>query len=103
MLEGLSYEVATETGSMAALERFKADPEQFDLIITDMTMPKMTGDRLSQEILKIRPDMPIILCTGYSNRISEEKAQELGIRKYIDKPIEMVTLARSVREVLDGK
>ena len=99
----MGYEVATETDSLAALERFKADPEQFDLIITDMTMPKMTGDRLSQEILKIRPDMPIILCTGYSNRISEEKAQELGIRKYIEKPIEMVNLARSVREVLDGE
>ncbi len=67
-----------------------------------MTMPKMTGDRLTQEILKIRPDTPIILCTGYSNRISEEKAKELGIRKYIEKPIEMVNLARSVREVLDG-
>ena len=74
MLEGLGYEVATETGSMAALERFKADPEQFDLIITDMTMPKMTDDRLSQEILKIRPDMPIILCTGYSQNLRGESS-----------------------------
>jgi len=63
----------------------------------------MTGDRLAAEVLKIRSDMPIILCTGYSQRMSEERAQELGIRKYIEKPIEMENLARSVREVLDER
>ena len=67
-----------------------------------MTMPRMTGDKLAQEILKIRSDMPIIICTGYSQRMSEERAQKLGIRKYIEKPIEMESLARSVREALDG-
>ena len=85
------------------MEFFRANPDQIDLVITDMTMPHMTGDRLAEEILKIRPDMPIILCTGYSQRMSEERAQELGIRKYIEKPIEMENLARSVREVLDGQ
>jgi response regulator RpfG family c-di-GMP phosphodiesterase len=67
-----------------------------------MTMPHMTGDKLAMEMLKIRSDLPIILCTGYSDRISEESALEFGIRKYIEKPIETVKLARSVREVLDG-
>ena len=102
-LERLGYKVIPKTDPLEALEFFSANPDQIDLVITDMTMPHMTGDRLTQEILKIRSDMPIILCTGYSSRISEDKAQELGIRKYIDKPIEMLILARSVREVLDGK
>jgi len=66
-----------------------------------MTMPKMTGDKLVQAILEIRPDMPTILCTGHSDRISKESAQELGIRKYIEKPIEREALARSIRVVLD--
>ena len=77
--------------------------DQFDAIITDMTMPRMTGDRLAAEVLKIRPRMPVIICTGYSERMSAKKAVALGVRKYIEKPIEMETLARSVREVLDGK
>ena len=102
-LERLGYKVIPKTDPLEALEYFHTNPDQIDLVITDMTMPKMTGDRLAQEILKIRLDMPIILCTGYSNKISEEKAQEIGIRKYIEKPIEKVNLARSVREVLDGK
>jgi PAS domain S-box-containing protein len=102
-LERLGYKVTPQTDSSEALKLFLYDPNQFDLVITDMTMPRMTGDKLTQEILKIRADMPIILCTGYSERMSSERAQELGIRKYIEKPIEMETLARSVREVLDGK
>jgi len=67
-----------------------------------MTMPHMTGDRLSSEALKIRPDIPIILCTGYSEKISQEGAEELGIRKYIEKPLTKEILANSVRKVLDG-
>ena len=102
-LERLGYKVTGKTDPSEALEFFRSDPNQFDLVITDMTMPRMTGDKLAQEVLKIRSDIPIIICTGYSNRMSEAKAQELGIRKYIEKPIEMENLARSVREVLDGK
>ena len=102
-LERLGYKVTGKTNPSEALEFFRSDPNQFDLVITDMTMPRMTGDKLAQEVLKIRSDIPIIICTGYSNRMSEAKAQELGIRKYIEKPIEMENLARSVREVLDGK
>ena len=88
MLEGLGYEVATETGSMVALERFKADLEQFDLIITDMT-----GDKLAGEITKIRPEIPMILCTGFNSSISEEKAKELGFRAFVMKPLSEWNLA----------
>jgi CheY-like chemotaxis protein len=102
-LERLGYKVTGKTDPSEALKLFRSDPIQFDLVITDTTMPHMTGDRLAQAILKIRSDIPVIICTGYSNRISEARAQELGIRKYIEKPIEMENLARSVREVLDGK
>jgi len=102
-LEKLGYTVIPKTDPSEALEFFRAKTDQIDLVITDMTMPHMTGDRLAEEILKIRPNMPIILCTGYSQRISSEKAQELGIRKYIEKPIEIENLARSVKEVMDGR
>ena len=102
-LERLGYKVTTKTDPSEALEFFRINSDQIDLVITDMTMPKMTGDKLAQEMLKIRSDVPIILCTGYSNRVSKESARELGIRKYIEKPIEMEKVARSVREVLDGR
>ena len=102
-LERLGYNVIPKTDPLEALEFFRANPDQIDLIISDMTMPHMTGDKLAQEILNIRPEMPIILCTGYSERMSEDRAQEIGVRKYIEKPIEKETLARAVREVLDGK
>jgi PAS domain S-box-containing protein len=102
-LERLGYKVIGETDPSEALEFFRTNPDQIDLIISDMTMPHMTGDKLAQEILNIRSDMPIILCTGYSKRMSEDRAQEIGIRKYIEKPIEMANLARSIREVLDGQ
>ena len=101
MLESLGYKVTTRTSSIEALELFKAQPDQFDLVITDMTMPKMTGDHLAKELMKIRPDIPIIICTGHSGRISEEKASSLSIRKFVMKPIVMSDIAKTVREVLD--
>ena len=73
------------------------------LIITDMTMPRMTGDRLAAEILKIQPNMPVIICTGYSERMFSKKAEALGVGKYIEKPIDLRNLASSLREVLDEK
>ena len=100
-LERLGYEVEARTDPMEALELFRADPDQFDLVITDMTMPHITGDNLVKEILKIRPDMPTILCTGFSEKIDEEKAKEIGIRGYIEKPFDRGTLSRIVRNVLD--
>lgn len=102
-LERLGYTVDGHVDHTEALTVLLSNPHKFDLVITDMTMPRMNGDRLAQGILAIRSDMPIILCTGYSQKMTDEKARELGIRKYIEKPIEMERLARSVREVLDGK
>ena len=100
-LERLGYRVEAKTNSIEALELFRADHDQFDLVITDMTMPHITGDKLVKEILKIRPDMPTILCTGFSEKIDEEKAKEIGVREYIEKPFDRGKLSRLVRKVLD--
>ena len=101
ILERLGYEVEARTSSLEALELFKIKSEKFDLVITDMTMPKMTGDDLAREILKIRKNIPIILCTGYSKKISEGKAEALGVRALVMKPIVAEQLATIVRRVLD--
>ncbi|MGD8447631.1 MAG: response regulator [Desulfobacterales bacterium] len=100
-LEGLGYHVETRTNPVEALELFHRNHDQFDLVITDMTMPQMTGDRLVKEILKIRPDMPTILCTGFSENIDEEKAKEIGVCQYIEKPFNRSVLASTVRKALD--
>ena len=100
-LERLGYNVKSTTKPMEALEWFRTDPDQFDVIITDMTMPQMTGDRLAAEVLKIRPHLSVIICTGYSERMSAKKAETLGVSKYIEKPIGLRNLASSIREVLD--
>jgi PAS domain S-box-containing protein len=100
-LERLGYQVEARTNPLEALELFGADPGQFDLVITDMTMPHITGDKFLIEILKIRPDIPTILCTGFSEKIDEKKAGEIGIRGYIEKPFDKGKLSRLVREVLD--
>jgi len=76
-------------------------PEKFDIVITDMTMPNMTGVQLAQKLLEIRPDIPIIICTGFSTKIDDEKAKAAGIRGYITKPIVKSELAKKIREVLD--
>jgi len=101
MLERLGYHVVTRTDGREALELFRERPDDFDLIITDMTMPNMTGDELGKNIISLRPDFPIIICTGYSQHISEEKAKALGIKGFIMKPIIMKDLAHIVRNVLD--
>ena len=102
MLERLGYRVECRTSSIEALELFKNRPDQFDLVITDMTMPNLTGDKLTRQIMNIRPDIPVILCTGFSEQIGEESAKALGIREFIFKPLVMDKLAGSVRKVLDG-
>ncbi len=103
MLERLGYEVDTKMSSIEALELFRSNPNQFDLIITDMTMPLMTGDKLVIEILNIRPDIPIILCTGFSEKIDEKKAKAIGAADYIEKPLHKHDFAFRVRKVLDRK
>jgi PAS domain S-box-containing protein len=101
VLEQLGYQVEAFSSSVKALELFKAGPDKFDLIITDMTMPKMTGAKLAQEVLAVRPDMPMILCTGFSEIINEEKAHNIGFKEYIMKPISIDQIARSIRRALD--
>ena len=102
MLGRLGYEVVTRTSSIEALELFRAKPDHFDLVLTDMTMPGLTGDSLAKELMKIRPDIPIILCTGFSEKITEQKAKDMGIRAYAMKPFVMRNMAKTIRKVLDG-
>jgi len=101
-LEMQGYQVEAKNNPVDALELFRSNPDRFDLIITDMAMPKMTGDKLAQAILSVRPEMPIILCSGYSDRIDVEKAAALSIRKYIEKPLNMSDFMISIRKVLDA-
>jgi PAS domain S-box-containing protein len=101
MIEHLGYKVVTRTSSIEALELFRAKPDQFDLVITDMTMPQMTGDKLAGELMKIRPDIPVVLCTGYSQRMTEKKARNIGIREFAMKPLVIQQLANIIRKVLD--
>ncbi|MBN2297330.1 MAG: cache domain-containing protein, partial [Deltaproteobacteria bacterium] len=101
MLESLGYAVTTTTDSVHALDLFRSNPNLFDLVITDMTMPKMTGETLVQEMFKIRSDIPVILCTGYSDIMSEEKSRKMGIRDFALKPILKKDLAAKIRAVLD--
>jgi len=103
MLAELGYEVETRISSVEALETFRADPDKFDLVITDLTMPHMTGEKLTREIMKIRPDTPVILCTGFLGLITEEKAMEIGIKEFIIKPLVTIELAKAVRRVLDER
>ncbi len=100
ILHRLGYEVVTRTSPLEALELFKRRPMDFDLVISDQTMPGMTGDFLAQEILKIRPGMPIILCTGYSRRIDERRAREKGLSALVMKPILVHEIDAAVRRAL---
>jgi PAS domain S-box-containing protein len=103
MLESLGYSVASRTGSAEALELFRSDPGSFDLVITDYTMPGLNGCELAREILRIRPDVPVILCTGFSEQISSEKALGLGLTAFLMKPFSRKEIAELVRSVLDQK
>jgi len=101
MLGRLGYEVVSTTSSMEALELFRIEPDQFDLVITDTTMPDMTGDRLAHKLMEVRPDIPVILCTGYSERICEKGAMAIGIRAFVVKPVVKSEIAETIRKVLD--
>jgi CheY-like chemotaxis protein len=102
VLNQLGYHVEARNSSIAALKLFRNHPDRFDLVITDMTMPNMTGLQLAREMLHIRPDIPIILCTGFSHTVNEEKAKEIGIREFIMKPISIGEIARVIRRALDN-
>ena len=101
MMEGLGYIVTSEIDSNKALETFKANPAHFDLVITDQSMPQMSGVELVSEILKVRADIPIILCSGYSSKVSEDNYKDTGINMYLYKPYTIKELSETVRKVLD--
>ena len=101
MLQYVGYTVTSRTSSIEALEAFRAQPSRYDMVITDMTMPNMTGVALAREIHRVRSDIPIIICTGFSEFINEAEAGRLGIQKLIMKPLFMKDLALAIRDVLD--
>ncbi|MDQ5986399.1 MAG: Sensor histidine kinase RcsC [Syntrophus sp. SKADARSKE-3] len=101
MLTSLGYHVTGVTSSIEALNLFQTEPQCYDIVITDMTLPKMTGIVLSRKILKIRPDIPIILCSGSRESETEEKAKATGIRAYLTKPLTRKELSSVIREILD--
>lgn len=103
MLERLGYRVEARSSSVEALSAFRATPDRFDLVVTDLAMPNLTGDRLAREIMALRPTMRIIICTGFSEHLDEKKALAIGIDGFLMKPIVKSQLARLVRQVLDTR
>ena len=100
LLERLGYQVETRASGIDAIEAFRADPQKFDLVISDMTMPKMTGDEMVRQIRAIRPDIPIILCSGFSERIHSQATEAIGISAVLMKPVIYADLAQTVHRVL---
>jgi PAS domain S-box-containing protein len=101
LLERLGYSVNSITDPIKALELFEKDPDSIDLVITDLSMPHVTGEQLAIRMLRRKPDLPIILVSGYSDRMNKQRAEELGIRLYIQKPLDRRKLAFAVRQILD--
>ncbi len=101
MLERLGYKVTVQMDSLEALTTFQNQPDAFDLVVTDQTMPGMTGADLARKILQIKPELPIILCTGYSSMITEEKARSLGIKGFALKPLTRKNIAQLIRKVME--
>ncbi len=101
VLERLGYKVEICLNPLQALDLFQSKPEYFDVVITDMTMPQMTGAKLSERLMEIRSDIPIIICTGHSSLINEENAKQLGIADYVMKPVSMSRIAKAIRKILD--
>jgi PAS domain S-box-containing protein len=102
-LERLGYKVTAMNNSTEALNIFLSNPSQFDLVITDQTMPGVTGVQLSKRILEVRPDIPIVLCTGYSDHVSPEASSQIGIRQFLMNPSTRQELAQTIRNILDEK
>ncbi len=102
LLEQLGYRTTVMTSSVGALDLFRAAPQRFDLVVTDMTMPVLTVKKLTAELLQIRSDLPVILNTGYSRQIDKQKAERIGARALLHKPVSRQHLAKAVRTELDG-
>jgi CheY-like chemotaxis protein len=103
MLQRLGYKVTARSSSTEALEAFRSQPDRFDMIITDQTMPHMTGVELTREVLSIRPGIPIVICTGFSESVSPERAKDLGVREVVMKPMVMSQIAGIIRRILDER
>jgi CheY-like chemotaxis protein len=103
MIEKLGYQVSSKNSSAEALDTFRNHPRQFDLVITDQTMPEMTGLELSEQLIRIRPDIPVILCTGYMEMIAEDNAGSPGIGAYVMKPVRINDISVKIRNLLDQK
>lgn len=103
ILTDLGYKTTILTSSLEAVKTYQKNPAHFDLVITDMTMPEMTGVELSRKLLTLQPDVSIILCTGFSESIDASRAKSIGIRKFLDKPFDQLTLAKTIRNVLKNK
>jgi CheY-like chemotaxis protein len=101
LLEGLGYRVQTRASSLDALEAFRAKPDSYDLIVTDLTMPHMTGDVLAKEVRTLRPNIPIIICTGYGTKLNEDKFKNIGINALLLKPVTFQLMADAIRKALD--
>ncbi len=101
MLSKLGYTVTLSENGAEALELFRSDKNRFDLVITDFTMPNMTGMELARKLMRIRPDIPIILCTGFNALITPEKAKKMGIQEFIMKPVKLQKMAKIIRSALD--
>jgi DNA-binding NtrC family response regulator len=101
MLESLGYRVMTTTRPDEALAAFRRQQDRFDLVITDMTMPKMTGEQLAHEFMRQRPDLPVILCTGFSERMSQVQAADMGFSGFLMKPLAIRDLSVTIRQALN--
>jgi CheY-like chemotaxis protein len=97
----LGYSVTAVTNSVEALTLFRANPQAFDLLVTDQTMPHLAGSELAKQVLALRPELPVLLCTGYSSVITEEKARAIGIRGYAQKPLRGSELGQLIRQLFD--
>jgi CheY-like chemotaxis protein len=103
LLERHGYQVQAFTDPETAVREFSRHPDDFDLVVSDMTMPKMTGDRLAAEIRKLRPEMPVILCTGFSERMDERKAKTMGISEFLIKPVGIEKLVQTIRKMMSDE
>ena len=103
MLTDLGYQVTSRTGAREALALFRLGPSRFDLVITGQTMPEMTGQEPAGEVLAIRPDTPVIMCTDFSSLVDADIARAVGIRAFALKPLTSREIAKMIRKVLDSR
>jgi CheY-like chemotaxis protein len=101
MLEVLGYQATALTSPQEALRLLRRDPHAFDVLITDMSMPGLTGTDLAREALRLRPDLPVLLCTGFSEQVTPDEARAMGIRDYVLKPVDWTALAETMRRILE--